>query len=615
MLLPIRMRSLLLGGLICLLCIPLHRAAAQAGDEAVIYKSAAPVSTLTVPAGEILILELETPLHTRATRMDDRAEFVTSRDLIVGRHVAIPKGAKVRATVTESKRPGRIKGRGRIRLHFDEVEFPDGTVVPLSATILRAGFALAGGGAVQEPEVEGEGDTARDVMVVVQGGAQGALIGASVGGGKGAAYGSAIGAGVGLLGMLLRRGPDLDLARGTLFEVELIDPLVVPVSATRQLGVRRAAVSTPNDPTDLDNFRFPGPDEEEAVAAEEIPDFEETEVPEGSAEQPSPGDSVGTDPASASAPAAVPASEPAPSWKGPAPPDDTFTIRRDVGLVVLEAVVRDPAGRAMDHLTREDFRLSEDGAEQNIRHFSRDELPLALAMVVDRSGSVAPFMRELRRAAYQTLGQLKSGDQVALFGFASRVKLLEGLTTDRRRVAERIARIRPGGGTNIIDALFEAADYLERAAPGRRRAIILISDNQHTVRAENSVETLLRFALETETVVYSVRTPGENSPRGLQIPLRFGKDPVKEIAKETGGEVMDVRRQGSLAKALEAVISRLKLRYTIGYVSSNKSRDGRFRRVEIRLADRFGEDKRNYAVHHRRGYYAVPDAKAAESRP
>ena len=86
--------------------------------------------------------------------------------------------------------------------------------------------------------------------------------------------------------------------------------------------------------------------------------------------------------------------------------------------------------------------------------------PLAVALVVDSSGSVRPYMNELRRAAYETLSQLKRGDQVALFAFASEVERMEGLTTDRRRIAERIAEIRPGGGTNIVDALFDAAYYL-----------------------------------------------------------------------------------------------------------------------------------------------------------
>ena len=166
---------------------------------------------------------------------------------------------------------------------------------------------------------------------------------------------------------------------------------------------------------------------------------------------------------------------------------------------------------------RETFRLFEDGVEQQIRNFSRDELPLAVALVIDRSGSVAPFMNEIRQAAYQALSQLKRGDKVALFTFAGEVQRLEDLTTDRQRIADRIAQIRGGGGTNIIDGLFDAVYYLSSVAPNRRRAVILISDNQATTRPRSSQAQLIRLALESETVVYSVKTAGESIPLTMRV--------------------------------------------------------------------------------------------------
>ena len=280
---------------------------------------------------------------------------------------------------------------------------------------------------------------------------------------------------------------------------------------------------------------------------------------------------------------------------------------------MLEAYVRDTRGRPLDNLTREDFRLFEDGVEQQIRHFSRDQLPLAVALVVDRSGSVAPYMPELRHAAYQTLSQLKPGDQVCLFAFASEVERLENLTTDRGRIADRIARIRAGGGTNIVDAIFDAAYYLSVAAPDRHRAIILISDNQGTVRGQASQDEAIRLALEGSVVVYSVKTPGEPLPFLLRLPAKAtGVGSVHRITEETGGEIIDLDEVGSLQAALAAVISRLKLRYTLGYQPTNKARDGSFRKIDVRLADRFGRAQTDYAVHARRGYYAPTERVASQ---
>ena len=98
---------------------------------------------------------------------------------------------------------------------------------------------------------------------------------------------------------------------------------------------------------------------------------------------------------------------------------DGFTLKVDVSLVLVETTVRDQKGRIVDDLKREDFRLLEDGVEQTITHFSRDDLPLAVALVVDGSGSIAPVLQELHRAAYDTLSQLKPEDRVALYAFAA----------------------------------------------------------------------------------------------------------------------------------------------------------------------------------------------------
>jgi Ca-activated chloride channel family protein len=274
--------------------------------------------------------------------------------------------------------------------------------------------------------------------------------------------------------------------------------------------------------------------------------------------------------------------------------------------------VRDQRGGIVDGLRRNDFRLLEDGVEQEIQHFSRDELPLAVALLVDRSGSVAPILDGLRRAAYETLSQLKPDDEVALFTFAGKSQRLEYLTTDRRRIADRIATIQAGGGTNITDALFDAALYLGRAAPRRRHAIILVSDNQPTVRGYAGEGQVIRTALETETVIYSIQVGGGARAGVLKIPIWVAAaGSVKKITRETGGEILDIRRVGSVESAMAAVLSRLKQRYTLGYQSTNKRRDGGFRKIDVRLTDAVRSEGGKYRVYARRGYYAPMERAAA----
>ncbi|MFQ5779013.1 MAG: hypothetical protein ACE5IP_13485, partial [Terriglobia bacterium] len=176
-------------------------------------------------------------------------------------------------------------------------------------------------------------------------------------------------------------------------------------------------------------------------------------------------------------------------------------------------------------------------------------------------------------------------------------------------------RIRAGGGTNITDALFAAAHYLGVAARGRRRAIILISDNNATTSGFATQSRTIRRALESEVVIYSVKTPGQPTPLMLRLPAWVsGSGSVKKITRETGGEIIDVERVGSLQAALAAVVTRLKTRYTLGYNSTNKARDGGFRAIQVHLVDQYGRAGRDYRVAHRRGYYA-PDTRVAAQTP
>ena len=284
-------------------------------------------------------------------------------------------------------------------------------------------------------------------------------------------------------------------------------------------------------------------------------------------------------------------------------------------MVLVEATVRDDKGRIVDDLKPEDFRVFEDGVEQQIIYFSRDELPLAVALVVDGSGSISPVLRELHHAAYDTLSQLKPEDQVALYAFAAHPERLVDLTTDRKSIADSIMGIGSAGGTNIADALYESIEYLGQEARDRRHAVIMISDNQPTAKGEFNGDDVIRLALETQTIVYSVRFGRDRLEGTLDEPGWIpGARWVNKIMLETGGEIIDMAAVGSAQKAMAAVIARLKQRYTLGYQSSNTRRDRAFRAIDVRLSDRAQDSKHPYRIFARHGYYPAPEA-APPSKP
>jgi VWFA-related protein len=429
-------------------------------------------------------------------------------------------------------------------------------------------------------------------MIVGQGGLQGAVIGATIGGGKGAIYGGAAGAAIGLASVLFQRGPELDLPRDILFELRLDTNVDIPIAAAlRAIQLARAPSAVPASSSSNGST---------SNANEQVPDFSgDRETDSANSTE------VAT---TKTTPSPPPAAIPIDSSSQSQDAQDDFKLKVDVQLVTVDAVVRDRSGRPLESLRKEDFRIFENGSEQTIQTFSRDEYPLAVALVVDRSGSVAPYMRELREAAYKALSQLKRGDQVCLFTFASEVQRLEDLTTDRQRIADRIASIQAGGGTNIIDGLFDATYYLGAVARDRRRIVILISDNEATTRPRTSEGQVIRMAAEMEAAIYSIKTVGEGVPVTMRLPnwaggLMHGGS-VGKITKETGGEIIDVANVGSLDAAMAAVINRIKLRYTLGYTSGNPTKDGSFRKIEVRLTDPHGKPDSDYQISSRRGYYS-----------
>jgi VWFA-related protein len=163
-----------------------------------------------------------------------------------------------------------------------------------------------------------------------------------------------------------------------------------------------------------------------------------------------------------------------------------------------------------------------------------------------------------------------------------------------------------GGGTNIIDAVWESVAYLERAAPERRHAVILLSDNQATVEPQASASGIIRRAMESETVIYSIKTAGRASPLAVPIPLVLtGEGSVGKITKETGGEIIDAKEVNALDMALASVIARLRMRYSMGYQPPETSQMGAYHSIEVRLTEKHGEPGKDYRVHARRGYYST----------
>lgn len=279
-------------------------------------------------------------------------------------------------------------------------------------------------------------------------------------------------------------------------------------------------------------------------------------------------------------------------------------VRVDVKLVMVDATVKTKAGRILTDLKKDDFEVREDGVAQKVEVFSRDELPLNVALVLDLSDSIGPFLGPLREAATTALAALKPEDEVALFTFSTEAELRVPFTTDKANIAAQINTFHAGGATNINDGIFIAAKYLLKEPPKGRRVIILISDDVGTDAGGQGTRDIVTEAIAADAVLYNLKIPGYNPPGTLfAASMVPGLVNIHKVMDQTGGEIFDVQDVAHLDAAFRALIARIKTRYTLGYYTTATGAEGKPHKLDVRLASSFGKKGHDYVVLAKSGYY------------
>lgn len=279
-------------------------------------------------------------------------------------------------------------------------------------------------------------------------------------------------------------------------------------------------------------------------------------------------------------------------------------IRVGVNLVMVDATVKTKSGQIMADLKRENFDLREDGVAQKLEVFSRDELPLNVALVLDLSDSIGPFLGPLRDAATTALTSLKPDDEVALFTFSTEAELRVPFTKDKTKIAEQISAFHAGGATNINDGIFVASQYLLKAPTRSRQVIILISDDVGTDAGGQGTRDIVTETIAADTVVYNLKIPGYNPPQTLLAASMIpGLVNIRKVIDQTGGEIFDVQDVAHLDPVFRALIARIKTRYTLGYYTNATAAEGKPHKLDVRLSSSFGKKGKDYVMLAKTGFY------------
>src|SRR5262245_51825709 len=304
----------------------------------------------------------------------------------------------------------------------------------------------------------------------------------------------------------------------------------------------------------------------------------------------------------------------------PARPSDTpeevsedDVIRVDTELVSVNVSVVDRGtNHGVNDLTKEDFRLSENNASQQILHFESSSAPFNLVLLVDLSGSTAKVVELIKSAALHFVDAARPFDRIGVITFAGSQVVVSPLTTDHTLLHERISAIqKPDGSTKLYDSLsFAMNEVFREAKDSRRNAIVVISDGLDSVMpnvtGEGSTlchQELVRQAREFDGVSYSIWTDTQSyeplSPGDIQQEtFDLAHDQMKEIADVGGGAFYECLKLQDLAGAYDRVVADLGTLYTLAYRPTNKVRDGSWRAIRVTV------NRANVVARGKRGYFA-----------
>ncbi len=276
--------------------------------------------------------------------------------------------------------------------------------------------------------------------------------------------------------------------------------------------------------------------------------------------------------------------------------------------VMLPVTVRDINGGFVSQLTRDDFRVFEDGRQQPLSDLALRQVPVDVVLMVDASSSVANNLDDFRRAAEGFATRLAPEDRISLIKFDDRVELLQDWTKSRFQLRRALARVEPGMFTRFNDALMLAAREQFNSDTKSRRAVIVLTDGIDSGRGATNLETAFQALLRAQVAVYVVsnteisratkRAELDSLVSGSDAIARFNQlrvDDLREglrvldqseqnlaqLTAATGGRLYKPTTFNALDSVYAEVADELRHQYGLYYTPLNKVRDGGFRRVRV----------------------------------
>jgi len=280
-----------------------------------------------------------------------------------------------------------------------------------------------------------------------------------------------------------------------------------------------------------------------------------------------------------------------------------------IEVINLNVSITDARGQYVTGLIKDDFAVFEDGVKQEISIFAHENLPISMVLMVDTSASMDDKLPAARTAGKRFVRTLRPQDMAQVMQFNDRATVLQDFTADHAALEAAFDRTEASGPTALHNALYVALKDLakQKSAGGelRRRALVLLSDGEDTASLVTD-EQVMELARKTEINIYAISLRPKGAPDRNRLKFSQAAHLLTALTQDTGGQVHFPNSLSELEAVYDRIAEELRTQYSLGYVSSNKRSDGKWRRIVVRVPTH--EDLK---VRHKLGYYGTPAVPAA----
>jgi Ca-activated chloride channel homolog len=296
--------------------------------------------------------------------------------------------------------------------------------------------------------------------------------------------------------------------------------------------------------------------------------------------------------------------KPAPKQQSGSEDQGGFVFHKEVDEVVLHATVVDDKQRIVTNLDKSAFTVLEDGKPQTIISFRHEDIPVAMGVVIDNSGSMREKRDRVNKAAINLVKSSNPQDEVFIVNFNDEYYLDQDFTADLNKLREALEKVETRGGTALYDAVVASADHLKKNAKLEKKVLFVVTDGEDNASRESLEQAIRRLQEENGPTVYTIGLLGEEKQRRARKALQF-------IAEKTGGIAFFPRTVDEVDSISKQVAHDIRNQYTLGYKPTNPKSSGGYRVIKVDAkAKGFGK----LSVRTKSGYYAGQERASASAK-